>query len=95
MHIFEGLQCGLPLLYHEDGGGIVEVGRSVGVGFRDELLPAIHTMQQHYREWRASVLTLPPLGQRMCQEYLRVIRQACSGRLEERLSWNQCSPFLA
>jgi glycosyltransferase involved in cell wall biosynthesis len=34
MHHVEGAQCGLPLIYHQDGGGIVEAGLKYGIGFK-------------------------------------------------------------
>src|SRR2546430_110190 len=52
MHPVEGLQCGLPLIYHEDGGGTVEMGRKYGIGFRDDVFGAIQTMRARYAEFR-------------------------------------------
>ena len=76
MHIVDGAQCGSPLLYHEDGGGIVEVARAFGVEFRDDLVGAVELMRQRYRELRSSVLNAAPSGRMMCQAYLDVIDKA-------------------
>lgn len=74
MHFIEGAQCGLPLLYHEDGGGIVEVGKQFGIGFRDDIGSAIMEMRRDYGELREAVLRLSPSGDRMCHEYRRIIQ---------------------
>jgi glycosyltransferase involved in cell wall biosynthesis len=73
MHFIEGAQCGLPLLYHLDGGGIVEVASRFGVGFRDDVEGAIGTMREQYPELRRRVLSEGPTGAGMCSNYLRVI----------------------
>jgi glycosyltransferase involved in cell wall biosynthesis len=74
MHHIEGAQCGLPLVYHEDGGGVVELARQYGVGFRaDDVRSALVTARRCYGELRERVLRLAPSGARMCEEYARVL----------------------
>ena len=73
MHPIEGAQCGLPLIYHEDGGGIVELGRRYGVGFRDDVRAAILEARERYAELRSKVLQYAPSGDQMCVEYGRVL----------------------
>lgn len=75
MHHVEGAQCGLPLIYHEDGGGIVEAGRRYGIGFQDDVRGAILRMRSEYAEMRRRVLEGMPSGDRMCLEYATVIQQ--------------------
>ena len=75
MHFIEGAQCGLPLLYHMDGGGIVELGRRFGIGFREDIRLAILEMRERYAELRRAVLQNPPSGNWMCAEYRWVIQQ--------------------
>jgi glycosyltransferase involved in cell wall biosynthesis len=75
MHHVEGAQCGLPLLYHEDGGGIVEAGRRYGIGFRDDVEAAVHRMRREYGTLRRQVLERMPSGDRMCVEYAEVLQQ--------------------
>lgn len=74
MHFIEGLQCGLPLAFHEDGGGIVELARKYGVGFRDDPAAAVRELQQRYTTLRGQVLAAPPSGDRMCIEYRDLIQ---------------------
>jgi hypothetical protein len=70
MHHVEGAQCGLPLLYHEDGGGIVEAGERYGLGFRDDnMISAIDTLREDYDKYRNQVLNKSPCGDRMVMEY--------------------------
>ena len=73
MHFIEGVQCGLPLIYHDDGGGIVELGRRYGIGFRDDIAAAITTMRDRYPEFRRAVLADPPSGDTMCRSYQAAI----------------------
>jgi hypothetical protein len=73
MHHIEGAQCGLPLVYHEDGGGIVEMGRRYGVAFREDVGAALLTARSRYAELRDHVLRLAPSGSVMCQRYEAVL----------------------
>lgn len=75
MHFIEGLQCGLPLLYHLDGGGIVELGQKYGVGFRDDLLTAFRNLRESYPTYRERVLASPPSGDRMCLAYRQILQR--------------------
>ncbi len=69
MHHIEGAQCGLPLVYHEDGGGIVEFGRYYGIGFRDDVKKALQEARDNYAELKKKVINLAPSGREMCIEY--------------------------
>lgn len=69
MHHVEGAQCGLPVLYHEDGGGIVEVASRYGIGYRDDVAAAIEDMRRRHSELRRLVLEQAPSGEAMCAGY--------------------------
>ena len=84
MHPIEGVQCGLPLIYHRDGGGIVELGLRYGVGFRDDVRTAIVETRERYAELRARVLADSPSGDQMCVDYGRVIRRLLAAGAAER-----------
>ncbi len=73
MHHVEGAQCGLPVLYHEDGGGIVEMASRYGIGFRDDVGGAIGELRERYGELRRSVLEQAPSGDVMCAAYRELI----------------------
>jgi glycosyltransferase involved in cell wall biosynthesis len=74
MHHVEGAQCGLPLVYHEDGGGIVEAGRKYGLGYRGDPSEAIQEMARRLPEFRKRVLANMPSGDRMAMDYADVCR---------------------
>lgn len=80
MHFIEGLQCGLPLLFHEDGGGIVELGRKHGVGFRENLVEGVRSLIAGYAGFRESVLRKPPSGDGMCLAYREAIQRVLAER---------------
>ncbi|HZR91590.1 MAG TPA: hypothetical protein VFA44_04190 [Gaiellaceae bacterium] len=75
MHHVEGAQCGLPVLYHEDGGGIVELASRYGIGYRDDVAAAIAELRSRYGELRARVLELAPAGDEMCARYRAVLQR--------------------
>jgi glycosyltransferase involved in cell wall biosynthesis len=80
MHFIEGLQCGLPLIFHEDGGGIVELARRYGLSFREDVGAAVRGIRDRYAELRRTVLGEPPSGDGMCIAYRRVIQQMLGAR---------------
>ena len=76
MHHIEGAQCGLPLLFHENGGGIVEAGGRYGLGFTESnLLERIQRFQREYSELRRRTLVGMPSGDRMASDYARVVQR--------------------
>ncbi|MEO6848720.1 MAG: hypothetical protein ABI443_13365 [Chthoniobacterales bacterium] len=74
MHHVEGAQCGLPLLYHEDGGGIVEAGQKYGLGFRDNLVERLHEMTAQLPALHKKLLHTLPSGDRMALDYADAIQ---------------------
>lgn len=83
MHHVEGAQCGLPLIYHEDGGGIVEAGRRYGIGFRDDVAGAILKAVERIDDLRRKLLDHMPSGDRMVLDFANTIQRLAveSGRL--------------
>jgi glycosyltransferase involved in cell wall biosynthesis len=79
MHHVEGAQCGLPVLYHRDGGGIVEAARQYGIAFTDDtVVEAVNDMRNSYSRYRDAVLAQAPCGDRMCWGYLHIIVTLCA-----------------
>jgi glycosyltransferase involved in cell wall biosynthesis len=78
MHHVEGAQCGLPLIYHKDGGGIVDAGLKYGIGFKKDVKEAILSMKRDYSRYRDQLLKQMPSGDRMCLEYLEIIQYLLS-----------------
>lgn len=80
MHHVEGAQCGLPLLYHEDGGGIVEAGKKYGIGFnKQNLVETINEMRSCHSEMREKVLKEMPDGSKMVTDYIRTVQRLVAG----------------
>ena len=80
MHPVESLQCGLPLLYHEDGGGTVELGRQFGVLLGADIPAAVAKLQRNYTGIRDSVLQRGPSGDGMCLKYRLLIQTLLATR---------------
>ncbi len=80
MHHVEGAQCGLPLAYHEDGGGVVEAGLRYGLGFRDNVADVMNTARDRYEELREKVLTRMPSGDRMVLSYAEILQRLLAER---------------
>jgi hypothetical protein len=75
MHHVEGAQCGLPLLYHKDGGGIVEAGERYGLCFGDDdYIEAINMLRDDYERYRNLVLNNSPCGDHMVMQYTNRIQ---------------------
>ena len=74
MHHVEGAQCGLPLVFHREGGGVVEAGERYGVGFTDDVKGALLAARDLYPQLKQQVMTRMPSGDRMCLEYAEVIQ---------------------
>jgi len=80
MHHVEGAQCGLPLLYHEDGGGVVEAGQRYGIGFRDDVASVLLAARDRYAELRRQVLEHMPSGDRMVLHYASILQRLLAER---------------
>jgi hypothetical protein len=78
MHVAEGLQCGLPLLYHRDSGGTVEQGRRYGVEISEDLEKTLKEFSSSLPVLRERLLALPPSGGRMAAEYFALIQMLTS-----------------
>ena len=75
MHHVEGAQCGLPVIFHEDGGGIVELAQRYGLGFRDHVKQPLLDARERYPSLRRKVLESPPSGIEMCREFEKALVQ--------------------
>lgn len=69
MHVVEGMQCGLPLLFHRDTGGTVEQGRECGVEIGDPLADSLEELCVRHAGLRRKLLADPPSGSRMAAAY--------------------------
>ncbi len=85
MHWIEGAQCGLPVIYHADGGGIGEVASRFGVEFREDLRSAVLDIRARYPALRQAVLKHAPSGDRMCDQYRRLIEDMLAAAQSSRI----------
>lgn len=81
MHPVEALQCGLPLLYHPETGGTVELGEKFGVCMDDDIPATVGRMKSEYQHLRKRLLLDGPAGDRMCLEYRQLIQSLLASRL--------------
>lgn len=75
MHPVEGIQCGLPLLYHSDSGGTVGLGERYGLCLTEDPAQSMKRMRESYAALRKRALDSPPSGDLMCLEYRRLIQR--------------------
>ena len=75
MHVAEGLQCGLPLLYHRDSGGTVEQGRRYGMELSGDIEKTLMEFHSALPSLRKKLLAAPPSGSRMAAEYFELIQR--------------------
>lgn len=75
MHHIEGARCGLPVLYHKDGGGINESCRNYGIEFNntESLLEGINKIREHYQEFRNNIKFDFLSSKRCNEEYYKTI----------------------
>jgi len=75
MHVAEGLQCGLPLLYHKDSGGTVTQGIKYGMEIYDDLESTLSEFAGRLPEFRKRLLSGPPSGSKMSAGYLHLVQR--------------------
>jgi len=75
MHHIEGARCGLPVLYHVDGGAIPEVCKNYGLGFSStvEFEHRLSDLISNIDSYRANINYDFLSIERCCSEYERVI----------------------
>lgn len=74
MHVVEGLQCGLPLIYHPDSGGTVEMGDQYGLQISDDIVATLLEARRRLPALRQRLLKSPPSGDLMALQYRRLIQ---------------------
>jgi len=72
-HYTEGIQCGLPVVYHRDGGGACEVCEPCGVVFDDNPVEAIEELRGNYDEYLLKAAEMELSGDFMAARYRRLI----------------------
>ena len=75
MHHIEGARCGLPVLYHEEGGGINESCKNYGLEYNDisSLLDSIKRIRNTYDKYRNNIRYDFLSSARCCKQYYEII----------------------
>ena len=75
MHHIEGAAAGLPIIYHEDTGGIVELCKNHGLSYRtfQEFLDAVENIKNSYESFVDRIDHSFLDIDRCCNEYYNVI----------------------
>lgn len=82
MHHIEGASSGLPVVYHEEGGGIVESCKKHGMSFasNDQLSKAIDAVSENYAEL-VSMIDYDFLSSVRCiKNYIHVVNVMLQGQ---------------
>lgn len=75
MHHVEAAACGLPVAYHENGGGIPEMCSRYGVEFSDDSVEAARILRYRYAVIRQKLVQFVPSlsATKMCSNYAKIL----------------------
>lgn len=78
MHHIEAARCGLPILYHEDGGAVPEVCKKYGVSFSDaeSIFSGLQKIIDNYYKYRMNIDYEYLSMHRCAKEYEKVFLNA-------------------
>lgn len=74
-HHVEGAACGMPVVFHREGGGVVEMCSRYGVGINsvNELDEAIETVRNSYLTLVKRAIQTDLSAETMCRKYLELM----------------------
>lgn len=77
LHHLEGAACGLPVLYHEEGGGIVERASKHGLSFRDAttFVARLEELMADYPRFCSRIDRDELSIERCCERYYATMRE--------------------
>ena len=75
-HHVEGAACGMPVIYHNEGGGVVEMCSRYGVGIDqvDDFQTALGEIMADYRGFCERALACDLSADTMCAKYLELMK---------------------
>jgi len=74
-HVLEALACGIPVLYHKNGGSIINYCQDYGVSYDsfDSMLSGLEKIKSNYKLYKNSVLKYSHTIEDSIEEYIQVI----------------------
>ena len=80
MHQLEGALCGLPVLYINEGGGVVETCKDFGIEFtKSNFAVSLFKMLERYSALREKMKSFPFKASVMNHKYEEFISEVCNG----------------
>lgn len=75
-HHVEGAACGMPVLFHKNGGGVVEMASRYGVGISnvEELPEALQQIKHDYFAIARKINSIDFSAKSMCAKYMELMK---------------------
>lgn len=75
-HHVEGAACGMPVIFHKDGGGVVEMAVRYGIGIdkAEDFKHALSELLSNYSIFSQKVLACDLSATTMCRRYIEIMK---------------------